>query len=61
VVDTPHALDEAGELIQAKAAGLLPPDKVTTPADLAAEKTRIPVEGMILFKSVGSALLYYSR
>jgi alanine dehydrogenase len=56
VVDTPHAIDEAGELIQAKAAGFLPAEKVTTLAALAADKARIPAGGMILFKSVGSAL-----
>ena len=56
VVDTPHAIDEAGELIQAKAAGVLGPEKVTTLSALSADETQIPAEGMILFKSVGSAL-----
>jgi ornithine cyclodeaminase/alanine dehydrogenase-like protein (mu-crystallin family) len=56
VVDTPHAIDEAGELIQAKAAGFLPAAKLTTLAALAADQARIPADGMILFKSVGSAL-----
>jgi ornithine cyclodeaminase/alanine dehydrogenase-like protein (mu-crystallin family) len=56
VVDTPHAIDEAGELIQANAAGFLPDAKVTTLAALAAEQAQIPADGMILFKSVGSAL-----
>ena len=60
-MDTPHALDEAGELIQAKAAGFLPPARVTTLAALAADQARIPADGMILFKSVGSALLYCGR
>jgi ornithine cyclodeaminase/alanine dehydrogenase len=56
VVDTPHAIDEAGELIQAKAAGFLADAKVTTLAALAADKAQIPADGMIVFKSVGSAL-----
>lgn len=56
VVDTPHAIEEAGEMIQAAAAGLLPQEKRATLASLVAEKMHIPAEGMILFKSVGSAL-----
>jgi ornithine cyclodeaminase/alanine dehydrogenase-like protein (mu-crystallin family) len=56
VVDTPHAIDEAGELIQVRAAGLLPAERVATLAALAAEETGIPADGMILFKSAGSAL-----
>jgi len=56
VVDTPHAIEEAGELIRAKAAGFLPAAKVTTLAALSAGEAQIPADGMILFKSVGSAL-----
>ena len=56
VVDTPHAIEEAGELIQAKAAGFLADDKVATLAALAADKAQIPADGMIVFKSVGSGL-----
>ena len=56
VVDTPHAVEEAGELIQAKAAGFLPAAKVTTLAALSAGEAQLPADGMVLFKSVGSAL-----
>jgi alanine dehydrogenase len=56
VVDSPHAVEEAGELIQAAAAGFLPGKKCTTLAALSAGQTQIPGEGMIIFKSVGTAL-----
>jgi ornithine cyclodeaminase/alanine dehydrogenase-like protein (mu-crystallin family) len=56
VVDSPHAIEEAGEMIQAAAAGFLPADKITTLAALSVEKTHIPADGLIVFKSVGTAL-----
>jgi ornithine cyclodeaminase/alanine dehydrogenase len=56
VVDSLHAFEEAGELIDAAAAGLLPPAKRSTLAAVAAGETAIPAEGMVVFKSVGTAL-----
>jgi ornithine cyclodeaminase len=56
VVDTRHALDEAGELVQAVKAGLLPQEKVATLGDIVTGTASLPSEGLIVFKSVGSAL-----
>ncbi len=56
VVDTLHALEEAGELRQAVAAGALPESKRVTLGQIVTGKAAIPDQGMILFKSVGSAL-----
>ncbi|MDP1536631.1 MAG: ornithine cyclodeaminase family protein [Burkholderiales bacterium] len=56
VVDSAHALHEAGELCAAVAAGALPESKWTALADVVAGKTRLPQDGMITFKSVGTAL-----
>ena len=56
VVDSPHAIEEAGELIQAAAAGFLPAKKCMTLAALSAGETQIPSDGLIIFKSVGTAL-----
>jgi ornithine cyclodeaminase/alanine dehydrogenase len=56
VVDSVHALEEAGELRRAVAAGLLPEAKRATLAQLVAGAGAVPRQGMIVFKSVGTAL-----
>jgi alanine dehydrogenase len=56
VVDSAHALHEAGDLCAAVAAGALPESKWTTLADVVSGKTGLPKDGMITFKSVGTAL-----
>lgn len=56
VVDTLHALDEAGELRVAVDAGALPLAKRATLGQIVTRDTPTPSEGMIVFKSVGSAL-----
>ena len=56
VVDSVHALDEAGELRRAVAAGALPEAKRATLAQLVAGEAAVPRQGMITFKSVGMAL-----
>jgi alanine dehydrogenase len=56
VVDTLHALEEAGELRQAVAAGALPEARRATLGQIVASRIHVPSDGMIIFKSVGSAL-----
>jgi ornithine cyclodeaminase/alanine dehydrogenase-like protein (mu-crystallin family) len=56
VADSPHAQHETGDLIQAIAAGVLPPQKLTTLAAVVTGQTAVPATGMIVFKSVGTAL-----
>lgn len=56
VVDSAHALEEAGELRRAVAAGALPESKRATLAQVVAGATAVPRQGMITFKSVGMAL-----
>ena len=56
VLDTPHALEEAGELRQALAAGALPEAKRATLGQVITGSAHLPSDGMIAFKSVGSAL-----
>ena len=56
VLDSAHALDEAGELRRAVAAGALPEVKRATLAQLVAGEVAVPRQGMITFKSVGMAL-----
>lgn len=56
VVDSPLALEEAGELRQALREGLLPEAKRATLAQLAAGLVTVPARGMVVFKSVGTAL-----
>jgi alanine dehydrogenase len=56
VADSSHAYDEAGELIQATQAGALPDGKRATLGQVVAGAVGIPKEGLISFKSVGSAL-----
>lgn len=56
VVDTLHALEEAGELVQAVRAGALPESKRATLGQIVTGTTTIPTAGLVVFKSVGSAL-----
>ena len=56
VVDSIHAIEEAGELRNAKKQGALPESKVKTLSGVAANKSAIPADGLIIFKSVGTAL-----
>lgn len=56
VVDSPHAIDEAGELRQAVAAGELPNAKRATLAQLVTGTVTVPPTGLVVFKSVGMAL-----
>jgi len=56
VVDTPHALEEAGELRQAIAAGALPESKRVTLGQVVTGAVVLPATGMVVFKSVGTAL-----
>lgn len=56
VVDTPHALKEAGELLRAREAGALPDAKVATLGQIVTGQAGIPTEGLVVFKSVGTAL-----
>ena len=56
VVDTLHALEEAGELRRAAEAGVLPESKRATLGQIVTGTAPVPGDGMIVFKSVGSAL-----
>jgi ornithine cyclodeaminase/alanine dehydrogenase-like protein (mu-crystallin family) len=56
VMDTLHAIEEAGELKQAVAAGVLPESKRATLGQVITSAVAVPKSGMIAFKSVGSAL-----
>lgn len=56
VMDTIHALEEAGELRQAVASGALPESKRATLAQVATGAVAVPSIGLIVFKSVGTAL-----
>jgi alanine dehydrogenase len=56
IVDSLHAIDEAGELRQAAAAGELPEAKRATLAQLVTGAVAVPAEGLVMFKSVGTAL-----
>lgn len=56
VVDSWHALEEAGELRQAVKSGALPEAKRASLAQIVAGAATVPREGLIAFKSVGSAL-----
>ncbi len=56
VVDSPHALEEAGELRQAIAAGALPESKRATLGQVVTGAVALPATGMVVFKSVGTAL-----
>lgn len=56
VVDTLHAFNEAGELRQAVAAGLLPESRRATLGQVVTGAIAVPSEGLVVFKSVGTAL-----
>lgn len=56
VVDSLHAIEEAGDLRQAVAANVLPESKRTTLARVVEGKTAVPARGLVVFKSVGTAL-----
>jgi ornithine cyclodeaminase/alanine dehydrogenase len=56
VVDSIHALQEAGELKQAIAAGALPESKRATLGQIVTGAVTVPGAGLIVFKSVGTAL-----
>jgi ornithine cyclodeaminase/alanine dehydrogenase len=56
VLDSARAAEEAGDLRHAVDAGAVPDSKVTSLAELAVSQARVPMEGMVLFKSVGTAL-----
>lgn len=54
--DTVHAFDEAGELKLAAGAGVLPESKRATLAQFVSGAMAVPPTGLVVFKSVGSAL-----
>ncbi|MDH5535449.1 MAG: ornithine cyclodeaminase family protein [Betaproteobacteria bacterium] len=56
IVDSTHALEEAGELRQAAAADALPETKCATLAEIVAGVKSVPPRGLVVFKSVGMAL-----
>jgi ornithine cyclodeaminase/alanine dehydrogenase len=56
VIDSERAAEEAGDLRQAIEAGAAPESKRVNLAQIAAGATSPPMEGMVLFKSVGTAL-----
>lgn len=56
VVDSLHALEEAGELRDAVRQGVVNADNHTTLAQVVAGKAALPASGRITFKSVGTAL-----
>jgi len=56
VVDSIHALEEAGELKRAIAAGALPESKRATLGQIVTGALSVPGAGLVVFKSVGTAL-----
>ncbi|MBI4195579.1 MAG: ornithine cyclodeaminase family protein [Betaproteobacteria bacterium] len=56
VVDSPHAIEEAGELRQAVAGGVLPEAKRATLSQIVSGAIAVPRAGLTVFKSVGTAL-----
>lgn len=56
IVDSPHAVEEAGDLRAAAEAGVLPESKWVTLAQVVSGAVAVPKEGMVTFKSVGTAL-----
>jgi ornithine cyclodeaminase/alanine dehydrogenase len=56
VVDSLHAIEEAGELRLAVAAGELPESKRATLAQVVTGAHAVPSDGLVVFKSVGTAL-----
>jgi alanine dehydrogenase len=56
IMDSEHALEEAGELQRAVDAGALPESKRATLAELITGNATVPDRGLVTFKSVGMAL-----
>jgi alanine dehydrogenase len=56
VVDSRHAIEEAGELRQAVKSGAVPEAKRATLAQIVTGAVGVPQEGLVAFKSVGTAL-----
>jgi alanine dehydrogenase len=56
VVDTPRAAEEAGDLQHAIGVGAVRPESQVTLADVVADKAHLPDRGLVVFKSVGTAL-----
>ena len=56
VVDTLRAAEEAGDLQLAVKEGALTPERQVTLADVAAGTAHLPDAGLVVFKSVGTAL-----
>ena len=56
IVDSEHAIHEAGDLRAAVQAGALPDAKWTTLAKIVTGGAQVPGAGLVTFKSVGTAL-----
>ena len=56
VVDTVHAIEEAGDLIEAVRSAALSESKQATLAQIVSGAVAVPRRGLVTFKSVGSAL-----
>lgn len=56
VVDSLHALDEAGDLLRAIENGALPESKRASLAQVVTGAVSVPNDGLVVFKSVGTAL-----
>lgn len=56
IVDSSHAVEEAGDLRAAAAAGVLPEAKLATLAQVVSGAVAVPDKGLVTFKSVGTAL-----
>ncbi len=56
VVDSRHAIEEAGDLREAVKSGGLADEKVATLAKLITGSAKVPEQGLVVFKSVGMAL-----
>jgi ornithine cyclodeaminase/alanine dehydrogenase-like protein (mu-crystallin family) len=56
VVDSRHALEEAGDLIQAVKGGALADSKLASLGEVITGAATVPKQGLVVFKSVGMAL-----
>ena len=56
VVDSPRAVEEAGDLQQAEKHGAITAEKQATLAQIVSGQVTVPREGLVTFKSVGTAL-----
>lgn len=56
VVDSLHAVEEAGDLRQAVVANALPKSKLATLSQIINKEIQVPKEGLVVLKSVGTAL-----